>query len=128
MSFDWNKIKRRERLLNWEQSDCDSSDDDRDFILDATVPWDTGDDEPSFIYFIVTRGGDCYCEYESRLDRFITPRQHRGDMIATLIHAEEWARKVLRDRQRQGKLVFTSQRIGGINARHHDDETTKGGS
>lgn len=95
------KIATRPRL-DWEQSACDCDDDDRDFILQAQVPWETGDDESPFIFLVVNRSGYVSVEYG---DHYLTGPH--STLLQAILDAEEWCANVERDRAKQLLIDFT---------------------
>lgn len=95
------KIATRPRL-DWQQSDCDCCDDDRDFILEAQVPWETDDHESPFIYLVVNRGGYVSVEYN---DTYLVGRH--CTLLEAILVAEEWCASVERDRAKQILIDFT---------------------
>ena len=101
--MNWRTLRKAvyRPCLHWEQSDCDSCDDDRDFILQASVPFDTDDTESSFVYLVVTRSGHAYLEYGG--SHITGPN---ASLLGCILRAEEWAATVAKDRALQGVLSF----------------------
>jgi hypothetical protein len=113
--MNWRTLRKyatRPRL-DWKQSDRHCDDDDRDFILDAEVPWETEADEPSRVYLVVTRSGHAYLEYN---DSHITGPH--ATLLECILRAEEWAAGVARDRAKQMVLdhVYRRAQARGANS------------
>ena len=89
-------------MLDWERSDCDCCDDDRDWILDAQVYFDRDDDEGLRVYLVIRNSSSgAYWEYGDH-------RSYHDSMISAIVDAERWVRRSMREYKRQGRLNFDS--------------------
>lgn len=96
-------------MLDWQRSDCDCEDDDRDWILDAETGFDRADKESPFVFLVMRRSGQVYWEYGEQ-------RHFHDSLLAAIIDAERWVRRCVVDSKRQGLLRFDGSTVvkGGV--------------